>query len=120
MTALLFDQNLSPKLIQRLGDIFPASIHVSQAGLAEAAVKFTQVANMIQTYEAVIDQDGVLRLLEPVKLPPMHRVLITVLDDEPELSGRESAILSEPALAADWLTPEEDNAWSHLAKLPSL
>ncbi len=36
MTALLFDQNLSPKLIQRLGDIFPDSVHVSQVGLAEA------------------------------------------------------------------------------------
>ena len=36
MTALLFDQNLSPKLVQRLGDIFPGSVHVSLAGLAEA------------------------------------------------------------------------------------
>lgn len=75
---------------------------------------------MIQTYEAVIDRQGVLRLLEPVKLPPMRRVLITILDEEPELNGRESAILSEPALAIEWLTPEEDAAWSHLAQLPSL
>ncbi len=75
---------------------------------------------MIQTYEAVSDEHGVLRLLGPVKLPPMRRVLITVLDEEPELSGRESAILSEPVLAEEWLTPEEDAAWSHLAQLPSL
>jgi hypothetical protein len=75
---------------------------------------------MIKTYEAVIDQEGVLRFLEPVKLPRMRRVFITILDEEPELSGRESAMLSEPALAAEWLTPEEDAAWSHLAQLPSL
>ena len=75
---------------------------------------------MIQTFEAVIDQHGVLRLLEPAKLPPMRRVLITILDEEPELNGHESTLLSEPALAVEWLTPEEDAAWSHLAQLPSL
>ena len=26
----------------------------------------------------------------------------------------ETALLSEPSLAEDWLTPEEDAAWSHL------
>jgi hypothetical protein len=75
---------------------------------------------MIQTFEAVIDQHGVLRLLQPTKLPPMRRVLITILDEEPELNGRESALLSEPALSAEWLALEEDAAWSHLAQLPWL
>lgn len=75
---------------------------------------------MIQTFEGMIDQTGNLQLLEPVKLPPMRRVLITVLDEEPELSAREMAMLSESALAVDWLTPEEDVAWSHLAQLPPL
>ena len=75
---------------------------------------------MIQTFEGVIDHKGRLRLLDPIKLPPMRRVLITVLDEEPELSAREVAMLSEAALAVDWLTPEEDAAWSHLAQLPSL
>ncbi len=75
---------------------------------------------MIQTFEGVIDKEGRLRLLEPVKLPPMRRVLITILNEEPELSAGESAMLSESALAVDWLTPEEDAAWSHLAQLPSL
>ena len=75
---------------------------------------------MIQTLEAVIDQQGALRLVEPIKLPPSRRALITILDEEPVLSGRESAMLSEPALAREWLTPEEDTAWSHLAQLPSL
>lgn len=75
---------------------------------------------MIQTFEGVIDRKGRLRLLESVKLPPMRRVLITVLNEEPELNARETAMLSESALAVDWLTPEEDAAWSHLAQLPSL
>ena len=36
MTALLFDQNLSPKLVARLASVFPGSIHVSTAGLERA------------------------------------------------------------------------------------
>jgi predicted nuclease of predicted toxin-antitoxin system len=31
---LLFDANLSPKLVRRLADLFPASTHVFDAGLA--------------------------------------------------------------------------------------
>ena len=75
---------------------------------------------MIRTFEGVIDRKGRLRLLEPVNLPPMRRVLITILNEEPERSAGELAMLSESALAVDWLTPEEDAAWSHLAQLPSL
>jgi len=33
---LLLDQNLSPRLIERLGDLYPDSIHVSKAGLDRA------------------------------------------------------------------------------------
>lgn len=33
---LLFDQNLSPRLCQRLVDEFPGSAHVSELGLGEA------------------------------------------------------------------------------------
>lgn len=32
---LLFDQNLSPRLVQALGDVFPDSKHVQDLGLAE-------------------------------------------------------------------------------------
>ncbi len=42
---------------------------------------------MIRTYEGMIDQRGRLQLLDPIKLPPMRRVLVTVLDEEPELSA---------------------------------
>lgn len=30
---LLFDQNLSPKLVDRLADLFPGSVHVQSVGL---------------------------------------------------------------------------------------
>ena len=69
---------------------------------------------MIRTVEAVIDEQGNLRLLEPVRLPSARRALVTILDDHPALDTSESALLSEAALTGDWNRPEEDEAWSHL------
>lgn len=67
---------------------------------------------MIRTIEAVIDSKGNVRLLEKVRLPGPRRALVTILDDMPHAD--ETALLSEPALAADWSRPEEDAAWSYL------
>jgi len=75
---------------------------------------------MVQTYEALIDQAGNIRLLEPVSLPALHRALVTVLDDEAEPTALETALMSQQALAVEWDTPDEDEAWSHLAQVPSL
>ncbi len=75
---------------------------------------------MIRTYEAVIDETGIVRLLEDVSLPGPRRALVTVLDEEAEPTSMESSLLSQSALAVDWDRPEEDEAWSHLAQLPSL
>lgn len=75
---------------------------------------------MLQTIEAVTDQNGVLRFSEPVKLPGRRRVIITVLNEEAADDITNLALLSEPALARDWDRPEEDEAWSSLAQLPSL
>lgn len=70
---------------------------------------------MIQTIEAVIDEQGNVQLLEPIHLPAARRALVTILEeDAPQLSVPETALLSEPALAEDWNRPEEDAAWSHL------
>jgi predicted nuclease of predicted toxin-antitoxin system len=33
MKLLLFDQNLSPYLVERLADLYPNSVHVSAVGL---------------------------------------------------------------------------------------
>ncbi len=75
---------------------------------------------MRQTIEAVTDEDGILRILEPIKLPKLRRVIITILNEEPSDEMINIALLSEAALARDWERPEEDEAWSHLAQLPSL
>jgi hypothetical protein len=80
---------------------------------------------MLQTFRGIIDQNGKVRILEPVKLPTSRQVIITILEEEPanQGSGDEQsnlALLSEAALARDWERPEEDEVWSHLAQLPSL
>ena len=69
---------------------------------------------MIQTLEAIIDEHGVVRLLESVRLPGVRRALVTVLDSEPTTNLVETVLLSESALAEDWNRPEEDEAWDHL------
>ena len=69
---------------------------------------------MIKTVEAVIDEQGTVRLLEPVHPGQSRRALVTILDEEPNGLMAESALLSEAALARDWDRSEEDAAWSHL------
>ncbi|MCK5058999.1 MAG: hypothetical protein KAT34_20295 [Candidatus Aminicenantes bacterium] len=69
---------------------------------------------MHQTIEAVIDEAGEIRLLEPIHLPTQRRVLVTILEEKPSINIQEAALLSEKALAEDWNRPEEDKAWSHL------
>ena len=69
---------------------------------------------MLRTVEAVIDKQGVVRLLESVPLPGVRRALVTILDEEPATYPGETALLSEPALAEDWNRPEEEAAWSAL------
>ena len=72
---------------------------------------------MIRTVEAVIDEQGNVRLLEPVHLPSVRRALVTILEDRPTAGASEIALLSEAALAEDWNRPEEDEAWSHLLQV---
>jgi len=69
---------------------------------------------MIRTVEATIDEQGNVKLLEPVKLPAARKAFVTILEDTPSVSVNETTFLSEPALAREWNRPEEDVAWSHL------
>jgi hypothetical protein len=69
---------------------------------------------MTKAVEAVIDQEGTVRLLEDVPLAGPRRALVIILDEEPAAVPNETALLSEAALAADWSRPEEDAAWSYL------
>lgn len=69
---------------------------------------------MIRTVEAVVSEEGKVRLLEEVRLPAARRAFVTILEEDPRLIAGEAALLSEQALAEDWSRPEEDEAWSHL------
>jgi len=69
---------------------------------------------MIKTVEAVIDEQGNVRLLEPIHPRTARRALVTILEESPAEKVSETALLSEAALAEDWNRPEEDEAWSHL------
>ena len=69
---------------------------------------------MIQTVEAVIDEQGKVRLLQTVRLPQVCRALVTILEEQPAKTVSETALLSEDALSKDWNRTEEDEAWSYL------
>lgn len=75
---------------------------------------------MPKTVEAVVDDEGRIRLLEAVPMRARQRVLVTLLDEESPTEGSSSAqaddtaLLSEEALAKDWTRDEEDQAWKHL------
>jgi len=71
---------------------------------------------MVRAFEAIIDEQGQVRLLEDIRLPVTRRAVLIMLDEEPAHVA-ETALLSEPALA-DWNRPEEDAAWSHLQSGP--
>ena len=68
---------------------------------------------MIRTVEAIVDEHGIVRLLEAIALPAARRAFVTILE-EPPTQQQETALLSEAVLADDWNRPEEDEAWSHL------
>jgi hypothetical protein len=73
---------------------------------------------MMLTVEAVIDVLGNVRILEPISIPNARRAIVIILD-EPSPAIAETALLSEVALAEDWLRPEEDAAWSYLQQATS-
>jgi hypothetical protein len=70
------------------------------------------------TVEAVIDEAGNVKILHPVPLQGARRALVVILD-EPAQVVAETALLSETALAEDWMRPEEDEAWSYLQRATS-
>ena len=71
---------------------------------------------MRQIIEATIDEQGNVRLLQPIQLSKPSRAYVTILADERDIP--DTALLSEAALAEDRNRPEEDAAWSHLHPAP--
>lgn len=67
---------------------------------------------MLHTLEAVLQADGALRFLEPVRLTESQRVLVTFT--QPLDEAVDGAGASQPSLAVDWLRDEEDAAWAYL------
>lgn len=76
---------------------------------------------MLRTIEAIVDERGNVRLLEPLRLDHVSRALVTILEAR-TVSGEDespdTAALSEAALATDWERPEETAAWAHLQRDP--
>lgn len=71
---------------------------------------------MLKSVRAIVDEEGTVRVLEPMKLDRPTMAILTLLDDGDAaelVSHPETAILSEIALD-DWNRPEEDEAWAHL------
>ena len=73
---------------------------------------------MMLTVEAVIDIAGNVKILQPISISKTRRALVVILD-EPSDAIAETALLSEAALAVDWLRPEEDEAWAYLQRATS-
>ena len=77
---------------------------------------------MHKTIEAIIDEKGRVRLLEPVLLSRSTRALVTILDEANDSTETDESLetdnLSESSLAVDWDRPEEDAAWEHLQPAP--
>lgn len=67
---------------------------------------------MLTTLEAVLQPDGALRFLEPVRLTESQRVLVTFT--QPVDEAVDGASASQASLTTDWLAAEEDAAWAHL------
>ncbi|HWN11398.1 MAG TPA: hypothetical protein VNO50_19375 [Pyrinomonadaceae bacterium] len=53
---------------------------------------------MSQTLDAIIDEDGAVRLLQPVHLSGARRALVTILDDQPNWDGDMDAGYRDMAL----------------------
>ena len=70
---------------------------------------------MLKTVEATIDEQGNVKLVKPIQLRRPLRAFVTIFSEELDVPA--TALLSEAALAEDWLSPEEDAAWAHLQHL---
>ena len=80
---------------------------------------------MLKTVEAVLEDDGRLRLLEAIDPPKGARIFAVIVEAEgpvvnehqKDATRHSIGALSESVLARDWLRPEEDEAWKHLDDL---
>ena len=64
-------------------------------------------------YDAIVEPDGRIHLKTSIHLEKVLRVVVAVPGQD-VYSAASGIALSEPTLSADWLNPEEDEAWAHL------
>ena len=71
---------------------------------------------MLSTYRAIVDDEGTIRLLEPVKLKEGTHILVTVADRDTLIALMRSS--GRTALPEEQLREElqEDEAWAYLLK----
>ena len=69
---------------------------------------------MYKTIKVYIDEKHCVRSLDNIELPAGKTALMTILDQDEQDTGLDTAILSESVLAKDWNRVEEDRAWSSL------
>ena len=76
---------------------------------------------MLSTYRAIVDDEGTIRLLEPIRIKEGTHVLVTLMDKDTLISLMVSSgatAYSEERLRAEM---EEDEYWaSQFKNLPSL
>lgn len=58
---------------------------------------------MMQTVEAIVDENGKVKLLETVRLPEARRALLTILEDSPP----ENSFNSNKSLSEKWADNKE-------------
>ena len=96
MKLLLFDQNISPRLVDRLVDIYPGSVHVFSLGLGNAMdIEIWQYAHdhdyMIVTKDVDFSEFGVVKGFPP-KIIWIRRGNCSTQDIESILRENYSAI----------------------------
>lgn len=73
---------------------------------------------MVRTVQAVINKDGEVHLIEPIRLDGEHRAIVMIMDELPAKSPAEPPaelpVLACSSSLAEWNLPEEDIAWMHL------
>lgn len=67
---LLFDNNLSPKLVNQLGDLYPESSHVALLGLEEASDKDVWFHAKAENYCLVSKDSDFNELIASQGFPP--------------------------------------------------
>ena len=96
MKLLLFDQNISPRVIDHLADVYPGSVHVLMLGMGSALdIEIWQYAHdhdyMIVTKDADFSEFGVVKGFPP-KIIWIRRGNCSTQDIEAILRENYSAI----------------------------